>query len=590
MRKILGRLKYSGMFSIMFLITVISIISVTVIITWTTVRMSENFFVETFSITNSKVVNQIKESFESFNYSVVSASNNLLQNNTMKRILTEDYTNAELMRVYYDLNVQMEQIKSTFGAYEVGIMVMGNNGMTYATDHRTFWPITDEELENNVITIATLNEPKWLKYHSYNHKGESVLMEDNYIVASRAFMERMSGNINGVMYFAIKESEFRQFYTGFTSPGNDVFVLNNSSVIVSSNRTELIGEEAEDLLGYAVRLAQESEDHINANFMGDDYIVLSQYLPNYDMYLLNLIDKKTAIGNFIDKKAIFLISMGIVFIALIIVFFISRKMTNSLSNLVKQIENVPKQQFHQYVSVSGMYETKQIGNAFNDMLDELHEYVDQLVLSQKQKRKAELAALQQQINPHFLYNTLASIKFMVQQGDKDDSAKTINALISLLQNTIGQVSETITVNQELDNLKNYVFINQKRYGNRIKVHYFVDPNCVDYRIPKLILQPFVENSFFHAFNHKVEGYINVLIWQEGDMLICEIADNGDGMEVSNESKLPNTKRNQQLFSGIGVRNVHDRIQIIYGEPYSVTITSELGEGTKVRITLPTDEG
>ncbi|OIJ22256.1 hypothetical protein BKP45_06330 [Anaerobacillus alkalidiazotrophicus] len=585
MRLIINRIKQSSMFIIMFLITVISIISVTIIITFNNIRMSEEFFIETFSITNQKVINQIKGKFESFNYSVVMASNNLLQNGTLKRILTQEYSNIELMTVYYDLNAQMERNKSYFGTFEVGIMVSGMNGIHYATDHRMHWPISDKELEEHPITINVRNEPKWLKYYYFQHLDNG----QTHIVASRAFIERPSSNVYGVMYFSMKETEFRQFYSDFTSPGNDVLVLDERGIIVSSNRAELIGEQEEKLLDYAVQLSGESETYTNISFMGEDYILLSEYLPTFNMYLVNLIDKKTAIGNFVDKKAIFLISMSIVFVALIIVFFISRKMTNSLSKLVKQIENAPKQDFHQYVTVTGTYETRQIGIAFNAMLDEVHEYVDRLVLSQKQKRKAELAALQQQINPHFLYNTLTSIKFMVLQKDKDDAVNTVNSLISLLQNTIGNVSETVTIEQELDNLKNYVFINQKRYGNRIKVNYFVEPKCLEYYIPKLVLQPFIENSFFHAFNQKAEGYINVLIWQEGETLICEITDNGDGMKVSKESKLPDTKRNQQLFSGIGVKNVHDRIQLIYGEPYGVTITSKIGEGTKVRITFPTNK-
>lgn len=252
---------------------------------------------------------------------------------------------------------------------------------------------------------------------------------------------------------------------------------------------------------------------------------------------------------------------------------------------MKQISNVSKNNFDQYVAVTGTYETMQIGNAFNSMLDELHEYVDQLILSQKQQRHAELAALQQQINPHFLYNTLASIKFLVRQGGKEDSEAIINALISLLQNTIGNVNETITIEQELENLRNYVLINQMRYGNRIKVHYFVGPDCMNLPIPKLILQPFIENSFFHGFNRKQEGTINVLIWREGDNLKCEVTDNGDGMNQI-DMKLPKTKRKQQLFSGIGVRNVHERIQLIYGEAYGVTITSEPDVGTKVLIIMP----
>lgn len=585
MRLIPERFRHNNLFITMFLISVVIIITVSVTITWTTIRMSEEFFFEKFSITNAKVMDQVKDSFETYNYSVVVASNNLLQSGTIKRILTEEGTNVQRLNAYYSLSQQMKRIESNVDTYETGIIVTGTNGIIYATD-RTYWPITDDELKTGDITRNTLKDPKRLMYQ-YDERPDKD--EGQYIVTSKALMERTSGKVYGTMYFAIKEREFREFYSSYTSPGNHVFLVNKTGVIMSSDQSELIGKKSNELLQYAQEIETESKEYIIENFLGKEQILLMEYLPSYEMYMFNIIDKKTAFGNLIDKRQILFISMGIVFVALIIVFLASRRMTNSLSKLVKQIENTSKQQFDQYVTVSGTYETRQIGHAFNSMLDELHEYVDQLVVSQKNQRNAELAALQQQINPHFLYNTLTSIKFMVQQGGKEETEATINAFISLLQNTIGNVSETITVKQELDNLKNYVLINQKRYGNRIKVNYFVTPDCMDLQIPKLILQPFMENSFFHGFIRKSEGYINVLVWQDRSTLICEVIDNGDGMEVSEDSTLPSTKRKQQHFSGIGVRNVHDRIQLIYGEEYGVTISSSLGEGTKVRITLPTQK-
>ena len=582
MRFIPERFRHNNLFITMFLISVVIITTVSVTITWTTIRMSEDFFFEKFSITNAKVMDQVKDSFETYNYSVVIASNNLLQSGTIKRILTEEGTNLQRMNAYYTLGQQMNRIESNVDTYETSILVTGINGIIYATD-RSYWPITDDELRTGDITKNTLKEPKRLMYQ-YDERPDKE--DGRYIVTSKALMERTSGNVYGTMYFAIKENEFREFYSSYTSPGNHVFLVNKSGVIMSSDQSKLIGEKSEELLRYADEIVSEPKDYIIKNFLGKEQIILMEYLPSFEMYMFNIIDKKTAFGTLIDKKQIVLISMGIVFVALIIVFFASRRMTNSLSKLVKQIESASKHEFDKYVTVSGTYETRQIGNAFNSMLDELHEYVDQLVVSQKNQRNAELAALQQQINPHFLYNTLTSIKFMVQQGGKEETEATINAFISLLQNTIGNVSETITVKQEMDNLRNYVLINQKRYGNRIKVNYFVTPDCMELQIPKLILQPFMENSFFHGFIRKPAGFINVLVWQDGNTLICEVIDNGDGMEVSEDNNLPNTKRKQQHFSGIGVRNVHERIQLIYGEEYGVTIESSLGEGTKVRITLP----
>ncbi|MGG3941967.1 sensor histidine kinase [Peribacillus psychrosaccharolyticus] len=578
------RFKHNTLFITISLITFMIIILVSVTITWTTIRMSEQFFFEKFSITNVKIINEIKESFESFHYSIVIASNNILQSGVIKTNLTEEQTNAEKMISFFTMGEYIKQIQSNFDTYEFEIIVKGENGVTLTTN-RPHWPITDQELNESFLTSNTLKEPKRLLYQYDERKSETRSIEETrFVVATKALMDRLSGTVYGSLYFSFRESEFKKVYANYTSPGNDIFIVDKSGMIVSSNQSQLIGKKEVDLLRYAQEIKTNSHKYMIGSFRGKEQIILVETLPSLDMYLFNIIDKEKAFGNLIDKRKIVLISIGIVFIALVSVFFVSRRLTNSLSRLVRQIENAPKSEFRQYVAVLGTYETRQIGHAFNSMLDELHEYVEQLMLSQKQKRNAELAALQQQINPHFLYNTLASIKFMVQQDSKEDTEAMITALISLLQNTIGNVNETVTVREELDNLKNYVFINQKRYGNQINVSYLVAPDCLNVRLPKLILQPFMENSFFHGFNRKAGGSIHVLIWQEEDNLICEVVDNGDGIGELTETNLPKYKR--QLFSGIGVMNVHERIQLIYGEEYGVTISSKQGEGTKVRIILP----
>lgn len=341
-----------------------------------------------------------------------------------------------------------------------------------------------------------------------------------------------------------------------------------------------------ELLKHAKEIDEDGLDYKNAIVMDRNQIILTEYLPSFDLYIVNLVDKKLVMKNLIDTKAIIFISITIVSIALFIVFLISRRLTKSLTNLVKQISNMPKYDFDQYVTVSGSYETRELANTFNYMLDELHDYVEELMETQKKQRKAELAALQQQINPHFLYNTLASIKIMVEQGNKENAGETIRALISLLQNTVGNISETISVEQELMNMKNYAFINQMRYGQRIKVNYYISPDCLAFQLPKLIIQPFIENAFFHGFNKKSDGYIHIMIAQEGEKLVCEVVDNGDGMQVNREHRLPSHKSKRQLFSGIGVNNVNDRIKLLYGKEYGVAITSQIGKGTRVKIHLP----
>ncbi|QUW21486.1 sensor histidine kinase [Sporosarcina sp. Marseille-Q4063] len=584
MKSFFERIDSYGLFVKIFLVMFFSIIAITITITISTLKMSENLFTETFSITNSKILAQIQESVEEFNYSVVNTVNNIEQSGKVKTYLTESDTNSlEMSKSFYNMSTQMNLIGAHLDNYNTGITVLGINGRDFSTN-RIYWPNTENELANHEITLNSLDNPKRLSYHYDDlHTDE---LKKPAIIASRALSDRKSGEVYGVLYIAMQELDFRQFYTSYTSGGNNVAIINGAGTIVSSNNTELIGREEQELLKHAKDIEKLKLNYKNVEFLDKEQIVLAEYLPPLDLYLVNFIDKKLVMANIIDKKSIVLISILIAGIALLFVYFISRRLTSSLTSLVNQINSIAKSDFDHYVTVSGSYETKQVATAFNFMLDELHEYVEELILTQKNQRNAELAALQQQINPHFLYNTLASIKIMVKQGNKEKASEMINKLISLLQNTIGNISETNTVEQELSNMKDYTFINQARYGEQIRVNYYITPDVLSYELPKLIIQPFIENAFFHAFNKKTTGFIHVMIGQEENNLICEIIDNGDGMETNLDKQMPSYKSKRQLFSGIGVKNVSERIKLLYGERYGVEISSELGEGTKVKLRLP----
>ncbi|MFQ7550182.1 MAG: sensor histidine kinase [Blautia marasmi] len=178
--------------------------------------------------------------------------------------------------------------------------------------------------------------------------------------------------------------------------------------------------------------------------------------------------------------------------------------------MVDKMSNAGETKYDEHINLTGSKEIEELSRTYNAMLDEMNRYIEELMTSQKEKRKAEISALQMQINPHYIYNTLASIKWLIFQGNVERSTKTIDAFISLLRNTISNTDEYIPIAKEIENLKNYVLINNTRYGDKIQVEYFVTFGCEEYRIPKMILQPFVENAFFHAFpwgrgKHKDSG-------------------------------------------------------------------------------------
>ena len=589
MKSWLDRFKFQGLFLKMFLVMVISITAVAVSVLWATVRMSEQLFMETFSITNSKVIQQIKNNFESFHDSIVTAAGSAQESGSIKSFLTEKESPESLrvMKSYYNMTEQMKKIQSTVDAYAVGVTLIGRNGRSYSSTFNPLSPIYGE-LARHEITANAAAQPRKLMYQLYLEEDDvDKAVSQPVLVATKVLREQKSGDLYGTLYISLLESSFKPFYSSFTSSGNDVAILDSRGKIMSSNRSELIGRPAGEMLEYAKEIESQGLDYLNKEVMGKNSIVLAEYLPSYDFYIVNMIDKKLALGQMVDTKTVILICTAIVLIALVIVFLISRKLTRSLTLLVRQMSKITERNFHNYITVTGGHEIRELGKAFNYMLDEVNDYVERLVETQKGQRNAELAALQRQINPHFLYNTLASVKFLVQQGSKDKAVETIHALISLLQNSISGVSETITVEQELVNLKHYVFINHVRYGERIRVNYFITPDCLSCHLPKLIIQPFIENAFFHAFHSKAEGTIHVMVSREQGSLICEVADNGDGMdEGADGDTLPGPTSNRQLFTGIGITNVHERIRLLYGEEYGITIASRKGEGTRVKIRLP----
>lgn len=588
MRIIYDKLKWHSLFLKIFVVMVVSIVGVTMLTSWLTINMTTNLFMKTFGITNSKVVNQVKTNFETFNYSVVTTAGKLQQSGSIKSFLTgPEVDSVTTSRMYYDISQQVKMFGSVLDSYSVGIKILGVNGRSYSTNSNIAPPMSDNELKRHAITNTAQAEPKRLIYQYSNSSLNPDYHGKPLIIATKALMERSTGVVYGTMYVTMFERDFKQLYNNMTSEGNDIALLDASGVIVSSNREDWIGQTDASLMGIAQKIVTEQIDSLNVDVMGQDSIVLTEDLPGFGYYLVNVIDKEAAMGQILDHKAVTLITTAIVILALIIVFLITRKITKSLTMLVRQMSGVTRNNFDNYVTIKGSYEVSELGDAYNYMLDEIHDYVDKLVETQKEQRNAELAALQRQINPHFLYNTLASIKILVQQGSKEKATETIHALIVLMQNAIGNISETNSIEEELVILKSYVLINQVRYGERIRVYYFISPDCLEYQVPKLIIQPFIENAFFHAFNKKGEGTIQVMVHKEADALICEVNDNGDGMELATDHQgLPYMRGKRQLFSGIGIKNVHSRIGLLYGDEYGVTISSQLGEGTKVKIRLP----
>src|SRR5690606_30921133 len=281
--------------------------------------------------------------------------------------------------------------------------------------------------------------------------------------------------------------------------------------------------------------------------------------PEFDAYLLQEIDGNIAFAPL--KKIAYRIAEVVIIVLLLIiisVYLLTRKITKPLYELVDTMQNAKVDSLQSHPLQEGVsYEIKVVTKTYNHLVKEIDLYTNRLMVEQNERRKADLSALQMQINPHFLYNTLTSIKYLAKMNRIDDVDRTITSLSTMLQNSIGTTEDVITVQHEIENLKHYVYINQIRYGDQIQVHFEVQRECQQLLVPKLIIQPFVENAFFHAFPGAKKGNIYVFVRQNEQRLLIEVLDDGVGAEAAAQYM------KKRPVSGIGIENVHHRIVLLY---------------------------
>ena len=199
-------------------------------------------------------------------------------------------------------------------------------------------------------------------------------------------------------------------------------------------------------------------------------------------------------------------------------------------------------------------------------------------------RKTELNALQAQINPHFLYNTLDSIAWMCEEERNKEAVVMVNALAKLFRISISKGHELITIQKECEHAESYLKIQKYRYKNQFSYEFHVQDSCKEYLCNKITLQPIIENAIYHGLDMVEEGEIVIEVAERGGDIVMSVSDNGVGMPPEQCREI--LHRDAKDKTGIGIKNVNDRIKIYFGEGYGLKIESELDVGTKVEISMP----
>ena len=279
----------------------------------------------------------------------------------------------------------------------------------------------------------------------------------------------------------------------------------------------------------------------------------------------------------------------IVFIVVFINSYISFRVTDPIRELEKSVKKLEEGNLDADIYMGGSYEIQHLGKSVQDMKYRIKGLMQGIVTEHEEKRKSEFDSLQAQINPHFLYNTLDIIVWQIENEKQSEAVHTVTALARFFRLSLGKGKNIVTVKAEIEHVKNYLMIQHMRFKNKFDYEFDIAEDVLELSSLKLMLQPLVENAIYHGMEFMDgDGLIKIRVWREADELYLSVTDNGLGMTEDKVAMVLAGKSNSGngRGSGIGVKNVNERIKLYFGEDYGLKIDSEPDVGTTIVIHLP----
>ena len=398
---------------------------------------------------------------------------------------------------------------------------------------------------------------------------------------------KMSG---GILLVDMDFSGIRQLFTKVNNQEMGyVYLINSDGKIIYHPKQNLIFSNM--LQENNLAASKYDDGAYKEEFEGEDRMVVVKAVGYTGWKIVSVTPMDNFFQNFNRTR---MMAVIIIFLSILLMIFANQfvavRIVKPLKRLEDSLQGIGVDKEPQ-IYIGGSPEIQHLGETVRSMVEQLRELTDDIVREQEQKRKSELDALQSQINPHFLYNTLDSIMWMVESEKYEDAISMVQALGSLFRISLSKGKNIITVGEELHHAKNYLEIQKFRYKNKFTSYFEIEEGIEKYKTIKLIIQPLVENAIYYGMEYMDgEGEIHIRAYTKDRDLFIEVEDNGLGMpEEQVESLLTDDTRVRSKGSGIGLRNVHQRIQLYFGKEYGLEIISEPDEGTMVRIHLPMTE-
>ena len=495
-----------------------------------------------------------------------------------KGLLKKDMTDMEKNQAILEIQ-SMIRNKIIYPAQAKNITVYDTDGnIFYDLGYDGFY---QKDVDRILSQLEEQDQDVWAYAHTYRDR--------NILVLGRRIYEHYSkSRVIGYTLISIEEKIFSKTVlepVGLSDSSNIMYMNLDGTVLSSWNRSIALGEKTGDEL---LKKIQERLPKKTSSFSiqedGEDQLVTYIFNKN-----LNQLFVYTMPYHYINSevyamlKHILVVVVFLVLLCIVIVAMVYQGIMSPIKRMLEFCREVSEGKLSVRIQDKHKDELSRLSGSMDHMADTIEHLMDQQKTQEKKKRELELQMLQYQLNPHFLFNTLNSLRFVAAMHKDQIVSDGIQALSSLLQNTLTNKNEYITIQEELENLENYFSILRIRYAGSFEYSFHVEEDeLLSCLVPKLILQPLAENSVMHgSSDNGTVMEIQITCWRENKDVMIELSDDGKGFEVTDDALAPHPERKR-----IGVANVNDRIQLNFGRKYGLKINSQPGKGTTCTLTLP----
>lgn len=563
-------------------------------------------------IVNEQIDNNVKSSVQQIRYN-------------LDMILSDMRSNAE--QIYQDkvtknflLNADLYTGQQYFDLV-MPMLTKGNIASTYLSDYdgRSY----GYNISYANINLDYKNTEEYKKIKQSNDKfiwvsTNHISIESKFLPESLKNQFALATTIKdfntmkeiGFLLMTFRENDIFNVYNKIKiTEGTYGFIVDSEGNIVSNGDKSLLGTKSVLYLNFKERMNQVGSGSFTFTNNNKDYLLMYDTLETNNWRLIYIVPKQDLLKNINLIRNMFLIIMIVcLIVSMSLAFFISRSISKPIEDIISVMYKFGKGDLSVRISKYND-RTDEVGvlaDKFNGMIKQIKYLINTNYRNEIKKKEAELQALQAQINPHFLYNTLDCINFMARKYKVYEISNMVIALGDLMRISIKKDLNIITVKDEISYIQNYMTIQKIRYKEKFELQINIDDDIFNVNIPKLILQPLIENAVVHGIEAKIgNGTIIINGYKNENDIIFEIKDDGVGFDITSAKKMLNNNlseyenMNNDVLDGeqlekeykgegsnIGLHNVDMRLKLMYGKEYGLSIKSKIGEGTEIFMKLP----